>query len=611
MFDAFRNNKRIAQVILGILIVPFAAFFGVDYVGKDQSGGVMATVGGEPIYQKDFDRLLSESRLDRNSDEQRQMVLEQLIHWKLLELYAAEMRQPIGDAQLQQAIFASPSFQENGQFSPERYQKSVAQQAMTPAIYEARLRQQLRDQQLEGIGLPFPAAKASVRHLLAAWREERMVREMRFPVAPYLAGIKIDDAAIRKYYDENLAQFDRPERIKAEYVVFAEATEEEIQAAYAAGDFVSEERRIRHILIEVAADADEATLASARQKTEEIVTALRKDPKRFPELAREKSQDISSKDDGGDLGYIMRGTMEPEFEEAVFALKQNEISAPVRTSYGFHIIQVMDMRKPSLDALVDARDAIVAGLRAKKQAAGQDFDKDIEKFSEIVFDQEPDSLKPVADAFGLKIQRSDWIDRGTDTVGEFHKKELVDSLFSDDALEKHHNTKPIAINNDVWVAARVREREAARRLTLDEVRAQIEAQLRREEAARLAREKGSAVLAALDKGEPASLAWSTAHAIQRHGDGRELLSPEAMRAVFAAPVTKLPVRVGVDLPDNAFVIYQIDAVEHPAPNNDEQDLAALSQGYSALLTKNDYDTFLATLRTRYKIEINPSPQTEN
>ena len=609
MFDAFRNNKRIAQVILGILIVPFAAFFGVDYVGKNQSGGVMATVGGEPIYQKDFDRVLSESRLDRNSDEQRQMVLEQLIHWKLVELYAADMRQLIGNEQLQQAIVASPSFQENGQFSPERYQKLVAQQLMTPAGYEARLRQQLRDQQLEGIGLPFPVAKDSVRRLLAAWREERMVREMRFPVAPYLAGIKIDDAAIRKYYDENLAQFDRPERIKAEYVVFAEATEEEIQAAYAAGDFVSEERRIRHILIEVAADADEATLASARQKTEEIVTALRKDPKRFPELAREKSQDLSSKDDGGDLGYIMRGTMEPEFEEAVFALKQNEISAPVRTSYGFHIIQVMDMRKPSL--VDDARDAIVAGLRAKKQAAGQDFDKDIEKFSEIVFDQEPDSLKPVADAFGLKIQRSDWIDRGTDTVGEFHKKELVDNLFSDDALEKHHNTKPIAINNDVWVAARVREREAARRLTLDEVRPQIEAQLRREEAARLAREKGSAVLIALDKGEPASLAWSTAHAIQRHGDGRELLSPKAMRAVFAAPVTKLPVRVGVDLPDDAFVIYQIDTVEHPVPDSNNQDLAELSEAYSALMIKNDYDTFLATLRARYKIEINPSPQTEN
>ncbi|MDR3086885.1 MAG: SurA N-terminal domain-containing protein [Azoarcus sp.] len=603
MFDAIRNNKRIAQVILGILIVPFAAFFGVDYFGNNQSGGTVATVGGAPILQRDFDRLLSESQADRNSDEQRQAVLEQLIQWKLLELYAADMRQPIGDAQLQQAIVRTPDFQVNGQFSPDLYQKLVRQ----PSAYEARVRQQLRDQQLEGLRFPFPVARDSVRRLLAAWREERLVREMRFPVAPYLVGIKIDDAAIQKYYNDNLARFERPERIKAEYVVLAENSEEEIKAAHEAGNFVTEERRIRHILLELASDADEAAVSKTRQEIEEIAAALRKDPKRFPEFAREKSQDISSKDGGGDLGYISRGSMEPTFDEAAFTLKQDEISAPVRTEYGFHIIQSTDMRKPSL---ADARDEIIAGLRKQKQAAGQDFVKDLEKFSEIVFDQEPDSLKPAADAFGLKIRQSDWIDRGTDTVGEFHKKELVDELFSNDALEKHHNTRPVGVDNDVWVAARVLEREAARRLTLDEVRAQIEAQLRREEAARLAQEKGRGVLAALDRGEPVSLAWSTAHAIQRH-DRLGLLPPEAMRAVFAAPVTKLPARVGVALPDDAFVVYQIDAVEHSTLNNDDPELTALSEGYSALLTKDDYDTFLATLRARYKIEINlPPRQTE-
>ena len=325
-------------------------------------------------------------------------------------------------------------------------------------------------------------------------------------------------------------------------------------------------------------------------------------------MAKEKSQDLATKDNGGDLGFILRNDeMVREFQEAAFALKRDEISAPVRTPYGFHILQVTEIRPGGVKRpLAEVRDEIVAGLR--KQAAGQKFAEDADRFSEMVFNQAPDSLAPVAEAFGLEIRRSDWIERGGDAVGDIRSETLVAELFADDAIAQHHNTRAIETGLNALSAARVIEHEAARRVPLEEVRGQIEALLRREKALALAREKGGAVLAGLEKGEAAASDWSEARTYQRGGGGPADLPPEAVRAVFSASVAKLPVWAGVELPDDGYVIYQIDAVVHPAFSDDDPRLGELKRYYERLLAMRDFDAFLATLRTRYKVEAKLPPR---
>lgn len=617
MFEAIRNNKRIAQVILAVLIIPFAAF-GLDaYFGDGPGGGEIATVGGSSISRNEFDRALEEqrSRLRQelgeevtpamlNSVELQQAVLDQLVTRRALALYSKDMRLGVSGGHLQQALAGIENFQKEGRFSMERYQLLLSRQGMSPAFFEEQLAQDLLVQQLmDSIGRSSPVARQTARRLLAAQFEERVVREMRFPVAPHLANIKIDDAAVQKYYNDNSARFELPERIKAEYLVLSEAVlqggvevnEADIEQAYR--DWPGE-RQVRHILIEADADADAAALEAARKEAEDIAGILRKEPARFPALAKEKSQDPGSSESGGDLGFIARdGAMEPEFEEAVFTLKKDEISAPVRTRYGFHIIQVTVVRN---QPLAEVRDEIVARLR--KQASGQGFDEKATKFSEMVFNEAPDSLQPAAEAFGLEIQRTDWIERGSDKIGEFRNEGLVADLFSDDALNQHHNTRAIDVTPNTLVAARVLEHEAARRLPLEEVRGQIEAQLRREEAMRLARAEGNAVLEALDRGEAVDHAWSTSRAIQR---SRPDLPSRGARVVFAAPLKQLPTRVAAELPDDAYVIYQIDSVERPSIDDDDPRIATLATQYGLLQGSSDFESFLVSLRDRYEVVAKP------
>jgi len=617
MFEAIRNNKRIAQVILAILIVPFAAFGLGSYFGDGMGSREIATVGGTSISRNEFEHALEERRNTLReqhggaeaaemleSEKLRQEVLDQLIIRRALALYSKDMHLSVSVGQLQQILAETEAFQENGQYSVERYRAWLQQARMTPAAFEAQVAQDLLVRQLWGSVVSSSlVARDSARRLLVAGLEERMVREMRFPVAPHLANIKIEDAAIQKFYDDNSARFELPERVKAAYLVFSEEAlqgkieidEAKIDQAYQAWH---EERYVRHILIELAPDADAAAVETAEKQAEEVAATLRKEPDSFPALAREKSQDPGSSEAGGDIGYIAHdGTMESSFEEAVFRLKQDEISDPVRTAYGLHIIQVTAIQKRPLN---EVRDEIVAQLR--KQALAEEFNEKADKFSDMVFNESRDSLQPVAEAFGLEIRNTEWINRGTDTLGEFHNKNLVSSLFEDDALKDQNNTRAIDVGINTLVAARVLEHEAARRVPLEEVRGQIEAQLRREEAMRMAREESKAVLEALERGEETSNAWSIPRSFQR---SRPDLPPLAARAIFAASLTQLPTRVAAELPDDAYVIYQIDSVEQPSIDDDDPRIATLAGQYGVLLGQSDFESFLISLRNRYKVVVKP------
>ncbi|MDR2688922.1 MAG: SurA N-terminal domain-containing protein [Azoarcus sp.] len=620
MFEVIRNNKRVAQLILGILIVPFA-FFGLEaYFKGGAGGGEVAKVDGVPIYQIEFDRELREQQnrlrqmgrqMDQAmlaSDEFRFAVLDNMVNGRVLSRYAEDMGITVSAAQIYQVIAQVPEFQENGQFSPARYKALLANQNRTPAMYEASVAQDMRNQQIMlSVGEATLVATASARLVLDAQSEGRVVREWRFPLEGKLAGIGIADEAIQKYYDDHPTQFERPERIKAEYVVFNEALlqeqievgEDEIRKSYEEDEkryTVAEERQARHILISVAEDADEATVTEARRQVDDIATQLRKSPAGFAELARKFSQDPGSKERGGDLGFFKREDMVKPFADAAFTQKKGEIGEPVRSKFGFHIVQVTEIRAETLRPLSAVRDEVVAELR--KQAAGQRYAELAEKFSEKVH-VDLDSLEPVAQELGLKIQKTDWIDRGAVGLGVYRSAELINELFSNDVLEGGYNTQAIPIGVNALIAARVTEHEAAQRLPLAEVKGAIEEQLKREQAQRAVKEEGEAAFAALGKGETVEAKWGTARTLRR---GAPTLSPAAERAVFAAKLESLPAWAGVELPGAGYVIYQIDSVERTEINEDDPRLAMISNQYGRLLATRDFSTFLTTLRARYKVE---------
>ncbi|WP_332674228.1 SurA N-terminal domain-containing protein [Aromatoleum sp.] len=622
MFEAVRNNKRIAQFILALLIIPFA-FFGMDaYFTDGPSGNEIATVGGSKISVVEFDQALRDQQdrvrqamggaVDRSlldSEAVRRSVVENLVNQRLLALFAADNYMTVRPQQLQQVIAEVPAFQTDGRFALDRYEAALRAQGMSPASFEARLAQDLRIQQLAlAVGESAFAPRTSAQRFLAAQLEERNIREMAFTPARFLVDVKLGEDAAKQYYEANPARFERPSRVQAEYVVFDEGavgkqvsvSDDEIRQYYeanAARFSQPEERNARHILITVADGAPEDEVAKARAKGEAILAQLRENPTRFAELAKAESQDPGSAAQGGDLGFFGRGAMVKAFEDAAFALEKGQISDAVRSDFGFHIIQVIDIKPASARPLEQVKGEIAEEL--KRQSASRRFAELAEQFSNLVYEQ-PDSLKPAAEELQLEIHRTDWITRADGSVGEFDNEKLLNALFSPESIEKRRNVEATEVGRGKLVSARVTDFQPAQRLPFEQVKGDIEQQLRTEDAAKLAAARGKEALAALAKGEEAPGEWSEVRTLKRGAS----LAPAAVDAIFSAPSGKLPAHVGVPMPDGNYSVFRIENVNRPEVAKDDPRMAAVMQQYERLIGERDFSAFLASLRERYEVEIN-------
>ena len=623
MFEAVRKNKRISQVILAIIIIPFA-FFGMDaYFSGAPGGGEVATVGKSKITVMEFDRALREQQdrirelsggqVDRamfESEFFRRSVLNGLINQRVLQLYAEDQRIVVTPPQLQEFIASLPAFQDEGQFSLERYERLLRAQGMSPAMFEASVAQDIRVQAVSrAIGDTAFVGTPSVSRFVEAQLEEREIRDFPVEVERFVDAVELSEDEMRAFYDADTPRFERPERVRVEYVVFDEAAvmaqldidEARIEAFYEGNRDrygVPEERRARHILIQVDPDATEEVAAEAQARAREILDALREDPSRFEELAREHSQDPGSARDGGNLGFFGRGMMVEAFDEAVFGMELNEISDLVRTDFGFHVIEVTGINPETFRPLAEVRDEIARDVG--RQEASSQFAILAEQFANTVYEQ-PDSLEPAAELLGLEVRTSDWIERESGTLAGFRSDRLMNELFSTDAREFRENVEAVEVERGTLISARIIDYEAPARLPFDEVREAIEREMRVERAAVLAREEGEAKLEMVRAGEPVEeIEWSTIRRVQR---GSPTLPAAAMDAIFRAPSTELPAHVGVPLPDGSYALYRIESVQRPELEADDPRLRLVAQQYEQIMAQKDFDAYLSALRERYPVQI--------
>lgn len=627
MFDAVRNNRKIVQIFLALIALPFA-LWGVDsYVSGSGAGEDPASVGDSKISAQQFQQAWrdQQERLRQtlgpdfkaeamNTPEARLAVLNSLIDQRLLLLEARQAKLGVSDDALRNFIGSIPALQENGAFSMSRYESALRAQGMSQPQFEAQLRQDLTLQQLvSAVGDTGIAARTATESIMRIETEERQAAELRFPLAQYAGEVKLDAAAVKKFYDENGKLFATPEQARAEYLVLSldallaqvKVEDNEVKAWYDGHKDrfqTAEERRASHILVLAEGKETEKAKASA----EAILKEVQQAPAKFADIARAKSQDPGSASKGGDLGFFGRGMMVKAFDDAVFKLKEGEISGLVQTEFGFHIIKLSAVRPGKLRPLDEVRPEIVAEL--KRQAASKRFAEAAEAFSNMVYEQS-DSLKPAAERFGLKIESSGWLVKAPKPqeaagYGPLRDDKVLKALFADDALKDKRNTEAIEIAPNTLVAARVVEYQPAAVRPFETVSAAIEAQLKLREAAALAKKTGEAKLAELQKsGEEGSakLAWSATKTFSR---SQPLPAPPvAARAVFQAPVGKLPAYVGVALDNGDYALYRISKVSQPE-SIDETRRRAIQREYAGLTAQEDFAAYLAALRARIKVEIN-------
>jgi peptidyl-prolyl cis-trans isomerase D len=462
-------------------------------------------------------------------------------------------------------------------------------------------------------------AFATEQELAQAYRLQEQTRAFAYWIVtaqPFEAEVEPSEEQIEAYYREHSEEFTVPERVRLAYVrlsadTLAEAVEldeDELEVEYRARQAAlktEEQRRAKHILIQVPAEADEETVAQAREEAQALLKRVREGAD-FAELAREHSDDPGSASEGGDLGFFARGVMTPEFEERAFSLEPGEVSDVVRTPFGFHIIKLLEIRASEVPPLEEVRDELAAEV--KRRAAEDLFYEQLEQLTDLSYEN-PSSLAAAADALGLEIQHSEWLTaEGGPGMGQY--PELVSVAFSEDVLEAGNNSEPVDVGNNDVVVARVEEREPAQQLPLEKVRDQVTEALRKQMASQRAQARGEELLEKLAQSTPIEelqdaeqASFHRAKSVKRSARGH---NSEVIKQVFTMkrPPEGGSIDTGFSLSDGGYAVVHLTDVTDgdPAEMNDEL-RAQLSRSYESMRRSVAVSTLVGNLRARAEIEI--------
>ena len=623
MFDFVRKHNRIMQVLLFLLIFPSFVLFGIDgYNRFVEKGEAVAVVDGQDITRAEWDaahrneveRLrVSMPGVDAklfDSPEARFGTLDRLVRERLLQVASQRLHLGVSDQRLATELQQSPAIaslrRADGTLDMERYRQLVGSQGMTPEMYENRLRADLAMRQVvNGVlgSSVTPPVLSTVA--LEAYFQQRDVQWTVFKPADFAAQLKPTEQDLQTHYQQQSARYQTPESVDIEYLMldlsaaqkgvvlneadvrtYFEQNQSRLQA--------KEERRASHILFAVDAKAPQAERDSVRAQAQQVLATLKQSPKRFAELARQHSKDPGSANKGGDLDFFARGAMVKAFEDAAFSLSPGQISDLVETEFGYHIIQITDIRQPKLPSFDAQRATLEAELR--RQQAQRKFAELAEQFTNLVYEQS-DSLKPAADRLKLEVRKLDGVTRQTPLAAPLNNPKLMAALFSSDTLEKKRNTEAIEVGPSQLVAARVTRHVAAAALPFDKVQDKV----------RQSWTEQAAVAAARQAGQEKLAAWKVSGADAKLGSSDTLSRatpnkwPSALLdAVMQAPTSTLPAWLGADLGAQGYAVARVNKVL-PAP-----DLSARQQERTQLAQWMGTAEGLAYynhLKDRYKVVI--------
>ncbi len=513
MLQAIREKAQgwIAWVIVILITIPFALWGINEYLG----------IGGEPVAAKVNDQEITERELDRASQNMRmqlpnfragsfdetwlkQQALSSLIRNAVLTQNVFRQHMSANDDMVRQAIADDPLFQQAGKFNQGAYDRTLRQSGLSKDGYANQMRLQVMLSQLQqSVSNSEFTTQAEIAEWLRLREQKRELGYLTFPRDKYLALAETPtDEQIQAYYQKHSQDFRSQEKVKLQYVELSpetlkpqvlveDAALEEYLKEHPKAYRANEERRAAHILINVTAGHE----AEAKQKIEGIQKRLQAGED-FATLAKESSEDAGSASQGGDLGFFAKGVMDPAFEAAVFAMQPGELSQPVKSEFGWHLIRLAEVRG-GLAKLDEVRERVTKAY--VEEQARQLFADDQEQFSDLAFVQ-PDSLDPLQEGLNLSIRTSDWLTRES-TQGDLALPPVLAAAFSEEVLQKGHNSDPIDLPNDRILVVRVVEHVEASVKPLDEVRDQVILSLRQAFAAQAATKAAQDAVTALREGK--------------------------------------------------------------------------------------------------------------
>jgi len=631
MLQFIRDNATgwIAWGIVILISIPFA-LWGVHQYVTPESSAAVATVDDVEIGYYDYQRAYALRRQQLQSilgagiigDEEdarlRRDVLDTMIDSEVLVGSAAAAGMRVGDGQLASTIQAQEVFRSGDGFSQEVYEGWLRTQGYSPGRFEEDLRRSLLEQQIvAGIAGSDFVSGGGLHDAVQMRMQMRSFSLLTIPASDFEAS-EPTDTEIRTHFDQHRDDFTAPERLRLRYLEISmselatevKADDEELRALFDSEPdrFVTPEKReVSHILVNIPSDAGEDEVADAREQLAALKERLVAGES-FEDLARENSDDPGSATGGGALGFIERGMMVPEFEAAAFALSPGEVSDPVRTSFGWHLVKVTSVQQSGSLTFEEVRDQVLAQYQARE--AERIYAERVETLANVTYEH-PESLEVGARDLELTIRETDPVTRdGQSDDPIASQPAVVAAAFSSDVLDAGNNSEPIEFEPGRVVVVRAFDHERSRRLELDEARADVVRALRAETRRQAVTERGHALLEELRGGRDADvvaaeigLEWSRFEDVGRLG--AELSGP--LREVafrMPRPISGFAQFDGVLDGHGDFVIVALSRVEDGDPSSmSDEETEVLRRVLESDTGRTGFDAFVHSRRQSADVRI--------
>lgn len=623
MFDFVRKHNRALQVVLIVLIVPSFILVGIEgYSQFGDQADTVAKVGKQSITQAEWDNA-HRNFVDRvraqqpgadiqlfDTPEFRKQSLEALVRQYVLAAAAADQKVGVTDARLLRTFTTDPRFA--ALYNPDgTFNKQLLEaQGMSSNQLVAMVRQEMTlGQVLGSVQATGQASLTANRHAVNALFEMREVQWMKFDPKQYLANLSPTPEQLQAFYKDpaNAAWLTSPEKADVEYVVLdldalkqrVTVSEDDLRRSYQENlprYSTPEERRASHILIKVDAGSSADQKKAARTKAEGLLAQVKQNPSVFAELARKNSDDPGSAVNGGDLEFFGRGAMVKAFDEAAFKLKKGEVSGIVETEYGFHIIQVTDVRGGQAQPFEAVRAQIED--EARKQLAQRQFAEAAERFTNGVYEQ-PDSLKPVADELKLTLQTAKDVLRepGAKDQGVLGDRRVLAALFNAENRAKSRNTEAVEVSSNKLVSARVVKHHPAATRAFNEVQSELRERWIQQAASKAAREDAEKKMAAW-KASPEQAALPAPVEMSRRTVFNQ--PPLVLDAALRVPAKQLPGWTLVDLGAEGVALIKVNKVL-PLQIS-PQELKETQNQFGTYWGRAEADAYYRELKRRHKVE---------
>ena len=612
MLQDLRENSQgvIAKVIIGFIVAIFA-LTGVEWlIGGFISSPPVAEINGEEITEAQLqfntqNLLASLGGADIDQELLEQIALNQLIEETVLKQSADRAGMIVSSDRVDRAIIENPSFQINGVFDSDLAVRTMASQGYNIPLYRQALSQSmLLGQIANAYSVSNFITDSELESIAELTQQTRDFRYVSVTMGTRTLGNAISQEEIQRYYDENPAEFTQEESVNVNYVVLdrnviadeIQVDEAEIRAQYDAqrADFEgSSEKRASHILFEVGGTVDEAAAmelaATARQRL--------LDGEDFGAVALELSSDTVSAEEGGDIGYTDGSAFPQPIEAALETLALDEISEPVVTEFGVHVVKLTEDAENVYQAFEEISDRIERELKSAE--VDLLFAERIEDMSNLAF--ETGDLITISEQLGLEIQSADSVPRAGSS-GLFANQALVTAAFSDEVMLEGNNSDVIEIGDNQAVVLRVQQFNESAVLPLDDVMGEISVILRTQMEREAVQSLGEELLIAAEEGGDVDalladneLEWLDAENISRNDFS---VNREVIDHVFtmAAPESE-PVVSSVSLANGTFVLVELNQV-NPGEFSaiPEPDRNRLVDSLQSDLGVSDYQSFLVSLR---------------